>query len=151
MARDVGALASFRAAHPQSRVHGEIYASAEAGMEARQAALLLTRHPATKAILATGTPGTLAMLKALEDQKRAGTIKLVGFGFNLNPQVAAALASGALAGWIAQLPAEVGAKGVAAAVSLLKGETVPAVIHTDFLVITKDNLNEPEIQALLAL
>ena len=149
--RDIGALATFREAHPKSVVHGEIYSSAEAGEEPRQAQLLLTQHPATKAILATGTTGTLAMLKLLQDQKLAGTIKLVGFGYNLNPEVAAALESGAMAGWIAQLPGEVGAKGVAAALSLLKGEKVPAVIYTDFVVITKDNLKEPKIQALLTL
>ena len=149
--REIGALAAFREVHAKSIVHSDIFASAEAGVEARQAALLLATHPATKAVLASGTPGTLAMLKVLQEQKLAGSVKLVGFGYNLNPEVAAALESGALTGWIAQLPKEVGAKGVAAAVSLLKGEAVPAVIHTDFLVITKANLNEPKIQALLAL
>ena len=149
--RETGALATFRETHPQNTVHGDIYASTEAGAEPGQAQLLLKQHPATKAILASGTPGTLAMLKLLQDQKLAGSIKLVGFGFNLNPDVAAALASGALSGWIAQLPGEVGAKGVAAAVSLLMGETVPPVINTDFVVITKDNLNDPKVQALLAM
>lgn len=149
--RENGALATFREAHPKNIVHGDIYASTEAGAEGKQAQVLLAQHPGTKAILASGTPGTLAMLKALQNQKLAGSIKLIGFGFNLNPDVAAALESGALTGWIAQLPGEVGAKGVAAAVSLLKGETVPAVINTDFVVITKENLNEPKVQALLAL
>jgi ribose transport system substrate-binding protein len=149
--RETGALATFREVHPKNIVHSDIYASTEAGAEIQQARVLLTQHPATKAILASGTPGTLAMLKVLQDQKLAGSVKLVGFGFNLNPEVAAALASGALSGWIAQLPGEVGARGVAAAVSLLKGETVPAVIHTDCLVITKDNLNDPKVQALLTL
>ena len=148
--RETGALAAFRETHPKNTVHGDIYASTEAG-EAAQAQLLLTQHPASKAILASGTPGTLAMLKLLQEKKLAGSIKLVGFGFNLNPDVAAALESGALSGWIAQLPSDVGAKGVVAAVSLLKGETVPAVIHTDFLVITKANLNDPKVQALLTL
>jgi len=149
--REVGALAAFRAVHPNSIVHGDIYASVEMGAEPEKAQLLLTQHPATKAILASGTPGTLAMLKVIQDRKLAGAMKLVGFGFNLNPDVAAALESGAMSGWIAQLPKEIGAKGVAAAASLLKGEDVPAVVHTDFVVITKDNLKDPKVQALLAL
>lgn len=149
--RETGALKVFRAAHPTCVVHGNIYASTEVGAEARQAQLFLSEHPATKAILASGTPGTLAMLKVLQTTKFAGKIKLVGFGFNLNPEIAAALDGGEMAGWIAQLPKDVGAKGIAAAVSLLKGEPVPAIIHTDFLVITKANLNEPKIQALLTL
>ena len=149
--REAGALAAFRAVHPASVVRGEIYASVEVGGEVEKAQLLLAQHPATKAILASGTPGTLAMLKVLQDKKLAGAVKLVGFGFNLNPEVAAALESGAMSGWIAQLPKEIGTKGVAAAVSLLKGEAVPAVVYTDFVVITKDNLKDPKVQALLAL
>lgn len=149
--RDRGAMATFHAAHPNAVVHGEIYASANPGEEKTQAELVLKQHPNIKAVLATGTPGTLAMLDVLEQHKLAGTIKLVGFGFNLTPQVAAAIDSGAMSGWIAQLPQEVGAKGVEAAVNLIKGEKVPPVVHTDFMVITKDNLHDPKVQALLAL
>ena len=149
--REAGALAAFRAMHPASVVRGEIYASVEVGGEIEKAQLLLAEHPATKAILASGTPGTLAMLKVLQDKKLAGAVKLVGFGFNLNPEVAAALESGAMSGWIAQLPKEIGTRAVVAAVSLLKGEAVPAVVYTDFVVITKDNLKDPKVQALLAL
>jgi ribose transport system substrate-binding protein len=149
--RESGALATFRAAHPKSVVHGDIYASVESGAEADKARLLLAQHPGTKAVLASGTPGTLAMLKVLQEKKLAGAVKLVGFGFNLNPDVAGALESGAMSGWIAQLPREVGAKGVSAALDLIKGAAVPAVVHTDFVVITKDNLKDPKVQALLAL
>lgn len=149
--REEGALATLRAAHPKIRVYGDIYASSEKDGETEKANLLLATHPGTKAILATGTPGTLAMLRVLQEKKLGGTIKLVGFGFNLNPEVAAAIESGAMQGWIAQLPKEVGAKGVASALAVLKGETVAPVVHTDFVVITKDNLKDPAVQALLAL
>lgn len=149
--RETGALATFRASHPKNVVHGDVYASVETGHELEQAHVLLAQYPQTKAILASGTPGTLGMLKALQEKKLAGTVKLVGFGFNLTPDVASALASGALTGWIAQLPKEIGLKGVTSAASLLKGEEVPAVVHTDFIVITKDNLSDAKVQALLAL
>jgi ribose transport system substrate-binding protein len=89
------------------------------------------------------------MLKVLREQKLAGKIKLIGFGFNLNAEVAAAIESGALSGWVAQLPEVVGKKGVETAVSLLKGESVPSTTYTDFIVVTKDNLNESKVQALL--
>jgi ribose transport system substrate-binding protein len=149
--RDVGSLAGFRAVHPKSVVHGDIYASTETGVEHAQAELVLKQHPNIKGVLATGTAGTLAMLDVLKQKNLAGTIKLVGFGFNLRPDVADAIESGAMSGWIAQLPKEVGFKGVSAAASLLKGETVPAVIYTDFVVITKDNLKDPKVQALLTM
>lgn len=149
--RETGALAKLREVHPKIAVHGDIYASSEQDTEREKAALLLATYPATKAILASGTPGTLAMLHLLQQKKLAGAVKLVGFGFNLNPEVATALESGAMQGWIAQLPKEVGSKGVAAALALLKGEPGPPIVHTDFIVITKDNLTAAAVQSLLAL
>jgi ribose transport system substrate-binding protein len=111
-AREVGALAKLREAHPGITVHGDIYASSEKGVEAERAELVLTKYPNTKAILASGTPGTMAMMQKLKEKKLGGTVKLVGFGFNLNQEVADAIESGVLQGWIAQLPKDVGAKGV---------------------------------------
>lgn len=149
--REVGALASFREAHAKSVVHADIYSSSEQGTEPQKAALVLSQYPKTKAILASSTPGTLAMLKVLREKKSAGAVKLVGFGFNLTPDIAEAIETGFLSGWVAQLPREVGERGVLAAIALLKGETPPAVINTDFVVITKENLHDPKVQALLSL
>ena len=148
--RELGALAALRDARPHAVVHSDIYASSENGVEAERSALLLEKYPATKAILASGTAGTMAMLKLLEDRKSAGAIKFVGFGFNLNPTVAAALADGTMQGWVAQLPEDVGYKGVAAALALLAGEKVEPVISTDCILITRDNLHDPKVQALLS-
>jgi len=63
--------------------------------------------------------------------------------------VAAALADGTMQGWVAQLPEDVGYKGVGAALALIAGQTVAPVISTDIIVITKDNLHDAKVQALL--
>ena len=148
--RESSGYAAICAAHPDHVVvHRDIYSGTVIGREIDQALLLLKKYPRTKAILASGTPGTMAMLQALQQTGRAGTIKFVGFGFNLNPTVAAALESGAMSGWIAQLPGDIGGRGVSAALSLLRGASVPEVTFCDFLVITKANLHEPRVQALL--
>lgn len=148
--RESGALAAFREVHPKNVVHSDIYVSAEPGKETEKAKFLLSQYPNTKAILASSTPGTLTMLKVLREKNLSGKIKLVGFGFNLNPDVAAAIESGALAGWVAQLPKTVGEKSLLAARDLLKGVSVPELIYTDVVLVTKENLNEPNVQALLA-
>lgn len=147
--RELGAIEEVRTKWPNLVIHGDIYASSESGTEEQKAELLLTRYPQTKGILASSTPGTMAMLKVLQAKGLAGKIQFVGFGFNLNSEVAAAIESGAMQGWIAQLPKNVGYKGVEAALALLKGEKPPTVIHIDFIVITKDNLKTPAVQALL--
>jgi ribose transport system substrate-binding protein len=147
--RENSALAAMRAAHPRAVIHGDIYASSETGVEAERSALLLEKYPQTKGILASGTQGTMAMLKLLEARKSAGAIKFVGFGFNLNPDVAGAIADGTMLGWIAQLPRDVGYKGVQTALALVNGQPTDAVVSTDVIVVTKDNLNDPKVQALL--
>lgn len=147
--REASAYAALHHVHPSIVVTRDIFSGTEAGREIEKAHQLLTQHPNTKAILASGTPGSMAMLQALQESKRAGSIKFVGFGFNLNPSVAAALESGAMHGWIAQLPADIGGRGVNAAVALLANQPVAEVSFCDFLVITKDNLHTPEVQALL--
>lgn len=149
MLREASAYSALRATYPKITVNRDIFSGSEDGHEYEKAALLLTQHPNTKAVFASGTPGTQAMLKVLAEKNLAGSVKFVGFGFNLNPTVAAALESGAMHGWIAQLPQEIGAKGVAAAISLINGETVPEKIYCDFVVVTKANLRDANIQALL--
>lgn len=147
--REASAYAAIRQIHPKIVVNRDIFSGTESGHEAEKAALLLTQHPNSKAVFASGTSGTSAMLKVLTEKNLAGSIKLVGFGFNLNPTIAAAIESGAMQGWIAQLPEDIGARGVSAALSLINGEAVPEKIYCDFLVVTKANLKDPKVQALL--
>lgn len=147
--RENGAIEALRAAHPKAPVHADIYASTEDGVEAARAALVFTRYPQTKAVLASGTPGTMAMCELLV--KQGGGVKFVGFGMNLNPAVASALEAGTMHGWVAQLPVEIGRTAIEAALDLLAGKSVPPVIHTDFIVVTKENLHDPTVQALLKL
>ncbi len=147
--REKAALAKFREQRPKNVIHADIYASAEAGTEPEKARLLLAQYPATKAIFCSGTTGTLAMLKTLQEAKLAGAVKLVGFGFNLNPEVATAIADGKMHGWIAWQPRALGARGVEAACALVKGETVPSVVDTAFVMVTPANVKEPGVQALM--
>jgi len=93
----------------------------------------------------------MAMLEILSHRQPAGEIKLIGFGFNLTEEVAAALEAGTLHGWVAQQPKEIGYKGVETAVDLLNGKTVPAVVNIDVFIVTKANLHDPKSQALLKL
>ncbi len=148
--RETGAMAALRAVHPQLAIHNDVFASSEYGAEAAQAAFLLSKYPATKAIFASGSTGSMAMLNLLEKRKPAGSIKFVGGGANLNPEVAAALADGTMQGWLAQLPEDVGYKGVAAALALIAGRKVEPVIRTDFILVTRENLHDPRVQALLS-
>jgi len=149
--REDGAMAKLHEIHPKLTVHSDIYAGNDKDIQVERAKLLLAKYPGTKAVLASSTPGTMVMLDLLSHREPLGAIKLVGFGFNLNTEVAAAMEAGTMHGWIAQLPREIGARGVEAAVDLLEGKSVPPVVNIDVYVVTKDNLHDPKTQALLKL
>lgn len=148
-AREESALAALRAAHPELVVYSDVYVGNAKELQNERAQYLLGKHPLATAVLASSTPATMAMLRILSSQPVPGAVKLVGFGYNLNREVAAAIEAGIMYGWIAQLPKELGLIGVEQAVALLDGKSVPREIHPRFMVITRENLHTPEVQALL--
>lgn len=150
-AREESAIAALKSARPTVTVFSDVFLGNTKEEQPARAQLLLTKHPDAQAVLASSTPGTMTLHEILAKSPTPGAIKLVGFGYNLNETVATALAQGTLHGWIAQLPREMGRLGVENAAALLDGKTPPPVVHTDFRVITKDNLADPAVQALLKL
>lgn len=147
--RESSAYAAIYGAHPGIVVHRDLYGGEVPGQEVQRAKALLEKYPRTKAVLCSSTPVTMGMLQALQETGKAGAIKFVGFGFNLSPVVADAIDRGVLSGWIAQLPNDIGRKGMNAALALLHHKPVSEVVYCDFRVITKANLHTPETQGLL--
>jgi ribose transport system substrate-binding protein len=147
-AREDSAIAILKSAQPSVTVFSDVFLGNVKEEQAERAQLLLTKHPDVQAVLASSTPGTMALLDILAKSAHPGAIKLVGFGYNLTEATAAGLAQGTLHGWIAQLPREMGRVAVESARALLDGKEVPPVIHTPFEVITPANLQDPRIQAL---
>ncbi len=79
----------------------------------------------------------------------ADKIKFVGFDTPV-PAVEA-LKKGKIDALIAQDPSRMGYLGVKTIVDHIRGKNVPAKIDIDVSIITRDNLNDPKIQKLLAL
>lgn len=147
--RELGAFEKLRELRKDLVLCGSTYVGVEKGAEKERVAAYFAAHPEAKAVLASSTPGTLALIDVLKEQKLVGAVKSVGFGFNLSPDVAAAIEGDVLQGWVAQLPGEMGYGAVKAAVALCKGEPVPDTVTIKFFVVTKQNLKEPATQALL--
>lgn len=147
--REQGAFERLRELRKDFALCGSVYVGTEKGAEQERIAAFFDQHPETRAVLASSTAATMALLHVLPERHLVGEVKCVGFGFDLNPEVAAALEHNVLQGWVAQLPGEMGYSAVKAAVSLCRGDTVPRTIATDFIVVTRANLGEPRVQALL--
>jgi ribose transport system substrate-binding protein len=146
--RERAIIATIKEQRPKSTLHLDVKAGIEKDDDYSQSLTLLQRHPGIKGVLTPFSSSTIAMMKALKAKGLAGRVTHVGIGTGFPAEVEDAIKSGELQGFIAQQPKLMGAKAVEAAVDLLAGKTVPATIDVDFVVITKDNVNDPKLAAL---
>jgi ribose transport system substrate-binding protein len=90
---------------------------------------------------------TFGMLRALENNGLVG--KAVFVGFDSSTQLARALRQGEIDALVLQNPKKMGYLGVAAMARHLRGEKVEKRIDTGVALATRENLDQPEMRALL--
>lgn len=91
---------------------------------------------------------TFGMLRVLQDSNWAGKVKFVGF--DASAKLIDGLKNGQIDGLILQNPRQMGYLGVKTLVAKLKGGTVEKRIDTGATLVTKANMDTPEVSALLA-
>jgi|WetSurMetagenome_2_1015567.scaffolds.fasta_scaffold111741_2 ribose transport system substrate-binding protein len=92
---------------------------------------------------------TLGMLLALRNLNLTGKVKFIGFD---TPAAAVeALKKGEISALMAQDPTQMGYRCVKTIVDYVRGKKVDVKVDIDVRVITRDNLNDPDIQKVLAL
>jgi ribose transport system substrate-binding protein len=117
--------------------------------EAQSTALgMLDRLKQADGIFCSTEQSTLGMLSALRGSKMARTKKLVGF--DASQALMEGLRTGEIQALVAQNPKKMAHQAVKTLVAKMRGETVRPFVDTGAAVVTKDNLETPEIQALLA-
>ena len=90
---------------------------------------------------------SFAMLRVLQDNGWAGKVKFVGF--DASPALVKGLRDGALDGLIVQDPVQMGYLGVKTMVTHLKGGKVDRTIETGVHLVTHDNMDQPDMKALI--
>ncbi|MGH9163083.1 MAG: ABC transporter substrate-binding protein [Vicinamibacteraceae bacterium] len=90
---------------------------------------------------------TYGMLLALQDLGRIGKVKFIGF--DASEAFVRAMQRDQLHGVVLQDPFEMGYRGVVTMVAHLQGQEVPRRIDTGVTLVTRENLDTPESQALL--
>lgn len=99
-------------------------------------------------VFAPNETSTIAMTKALKDRGQGGgKVKMVGFDAG-SPEVAD-LRNGDLQGLVVQDPLKMGYLGVMTLVDHLEGKPVARRIETAVTLVTRENLDQPEIRELL--
>ena len=120
--------------------------TAESAFKASQN--LLTRFENADGIFCPNESTTFGMLRALQTAGKAGRIAFVGF--DASEPLVAALEKGDINGLTLQNPFQMGYLGVSAAINAVHGNPVEKRIDTGAVMVTPDNMHQPEIQQLLS-
>ena len=125
------------------------YSGATAG-EAKTAALnMLDTLKRADGIFCPNESSTFGMLLALKQSNLTGKVRFVGF--DTSPALIESLRQGEVDALVAQDPRTMGRMAVTAAVNHLQGKPVEPIIDTGAAVVTRDNVDSPEIQKILQL
>ena len=120
--------------------------TAESAFQASQN--LLNRFRDVDGIFCPNESTTFGMLRALQTAGRAGRIKFVGF--DASEPLVDALRAGEIHGLTVQDPFKMGYVGVKTAVSAIRGEGVAKRVDTGVVMVTPDNMDQPEIRELIS-
>lgn len=146
-ARIKGFEQEIKAGHPNVKYIGVQYSHNEVGEASKIVNAALAKDPDLAGVFATNLNSATGAGSALQQAGKLGKVKMVGF--DAGPAQVKQLQDGVVQALIAQLPGDIGAKGVEQAVAATKGQPVTASIPTDATIVTKENLNDPQVQKVL--
>jgi len=99
------------------------------------------------AVFCPNESSTDGMLQALRKEGLAGKVTFVGF--DASPPLVEALRNGEIQALVVQNPRKMGSLGVQTLLAHLAGQAVEANIDTGAVVVTRENMDQPEIRPLL--
>ncbi|MFG2276090.1 ABC transporter substrate-binding protein [Streptomyces chartreusis] len=110
-------------------------------------AAALSAHPDLAGVFATNVSAAQGAATGARNAGAQGKVKIVGF--DAGATQVEQLKRGDVQALIAQQPAQIGRLAVEQTIAQLTGEDVDAQIGTDTVVVTQDNLDEPNVQRAL--
>ena len=147
--REAGFLDQIKAKFPEIElVSTDQYAGATRDTAKRASENLLNRFgDEVQGIFTPNESSTAGMLLALQDIGKAGKVSFVGF--DASQTFIDALNANQLHGIVVQNPFNMGYLGVRTMVDKLLGKPVEKKIDTGVMMVTKDNMESPEVKTLL--
>ncbi|GAA1685490.1 ABC transporter substrate-binding protein [Nonomuraea maheshkhaliensis] len=146
-ARIKGFEEEIRANHAGVGYLGVQYSHNDVGEASRIVNAALAKDPGLAGIFAANLNSATGAGSALQQAGKLGEVKMVGF--DAGPAQVKQLKDGVVQALIAQLPGEIGAKGVEQAVAAVKGQQVTPSIPTDATIVTAQNVDQPEVRRVL--
>lgn len=144
--RETGALEEFKAA--KAEVLEQDRYSGETSTEAQNTALnMIDVLREANGIFASNQTASEGLLLALRQRNLAGKVKFVGF--DSSPLLVDGLAKGEIDALVVQNPAKMGATAVKLMVDHLHQQKIEPTVDTGAHLVTRKNMNDPEIAPLL--
>jgi ribose transport system substrate-binding protein len=123
------------------------YAGPTSGEAKTQALNMIDTIKQAQGVFCPNESSTLGMLLALRQAGLVGKVKLVGF--DSSPPLVEALRKGEIDALVVQDPNRMGYKAVECLVKHIRGEKVDVNIDTGAVLVTKENIDTPEVKKLL--
>jgi ribose transport system substrate-binding protein len=132
---------------PNMKSIGVEYSNDKPEVAAAKATAALAAHPDLAGIFGTNLFSAEGAATGLRSAGASQKVKIVGF--DAGPKQVEDLEQGIVQALIAHKPADIGKAGVEQAIAALKGEPVQKKIGTGFVVVTKENMNDPDVKPFL--
>jgi ribose transport system substrate-binding protein len=132
---------------PGLKYIGQEYSNDKPEVAASKATAALAAHPDLVGIFGTNLFSAEGAATGLRSAGASKKVKIVGF--DAGPKQVEDLEQGIVQALIAQKPADIGKAGVEQAIAALKGEPVQKKIGTGFVVVTKENMKDPDVEPFL--
>jgi ribose transport system substrate-binding protein len=124
-------------------------ATTESAFKAAEAVLLAAgaKDGKVQGVFCPNESTTFGMLLALKKMKLSGQVTLIGF--DASEKLVKALEQGSVDALVVQDPFRMGYLGVKTMVAVLKKQTFEAVVDTGSVLVTRKNMKQKRVQALL--
>ena len=119
------------------------YSHNNASTAAQVISAALAKDPDLQGVFATNLFTAQGVATGIKQAGKSGKVKVVGF--DAGPDQIKQLEAGDVQALVAQKPFDIGKQGVEQALAALDGKTVTKEIQTESLIVTKDNMSDPEV------
>lgn len=143
MDRESGFEETLKEIAPEIKLVDKQFGMSDFAKSLKVAENMLTALPDMDGMFASNESSTVGAVRALQSKNRKG-VKLVGF--DSSPQLLEALRSGELDSLVVQDPFEMGYRSMLAAIMKLKGGTPDHIQNIPPTLVTRENMDSPEIQ-----
>jgi len=145
--REQGFESVIKQKFPNIQIVQWLYGEANATKSLSVAEDILTAHPDLNGLFASNESSIVGAVRAVRQRNLGGKVLLVGF--DSSPDLVQNVREGAIDSLVLQNPFKMGYEGVQTVVDKLAGKTPERRIDTGVKLLTKDNMDTPDMQKLI--